>query len=461
VKITQIKFANYLHFKKGLVLDLTYPLGHELAGKPLNRVCVIGQSGTGKTSILNIIKCFTAENDQFDDRFIDRSKLEKKAVEVHYEVGEDHFYKVRSDNQDFDYWKNGQAQSQEYKKHIQGLVPRPRLVFFPFNVIPAELADQTATLKDNQLAFNPRTGDLKVTQPADKAVWDLSIPEIDVISEMVFQEIDQHVLKFKDISTEYMNQVVKDPTKAAELAELRKKWETQNPNPIEKLAEDCLNSLLEHFGLQVETDPGSYKLDDAGKREKHNFLILKRSGEHIEYKYLSTGTKQLILTILPLFFLKPKNAVVLFDQPEASLFPNIQLLLPELYAGVAPDNQFIHATHSPIVASAFDPWEVVDLRFGNDGSVYREEYFDPAKGRSVESYLTYPKYLRWDSMFKVMFGLQVEGNEERRAQLMELAKLERQVAKEGDEAKKKELFDEYVSLARKLDWPAGDGNAPN
>jgi ABC-type lipoprotein export system ATPase subunit len=34
---------------------LTYPEGHEKAGQPLDKVCFIGQSGTGKTSLLKII----------------------------------------------------------------------------------------------------------------------------------------------------------------------------------------------------------------------------------------------------------------------------------------------------------------------------------------------------------------------------------------------------------------------
>ena len=46
------KFYRFNDFK----LDLTYPKGHVKEGQPLDKICFIGQSGTGKTSLLNLIK---------------------------------------------------------------------------------------------------------------------------------------------------------------------------------------------------------------------------------------------------------------------------------------------------------------------------------------------------------------------------------------------------------------------
>ena len=55
MKISSLTIKNYKQFKD-LSLDLTYPKGHEKAGKPLEKICIIGQSGTGKTNLLDIIK---------------------------------------------------------------------------------------------------------------------------------------------------------------------------------------------------------------------------------------------------------------------------------------------------------------------------------------------------------------------------------------------------------------------
>jgi len=54
MKIKYLEIKNYKQFKD-LELDLTYPKGHEKAGEPLDKICIIGQSGTGKTNLLEVI----------------------------------------------------------------------------------------------------------------------------------------------------------------------------------------------------------------------------------------------------------------------------------------------------------------------------------------------------------------------------------------------------------------------
>ena len=61
MKISRIKLDNIQQFKN-LEIDLTYPKGHIKAGQPLDKVCFIGQSGTGKTTLLNIIKAVGRTN---------------------------------------------------------------------------------------------------------------------------------------------------------------------------------------------------------------------------------------------------------------------------------------------------------------------------------------------------------------------------------------------------------------
>jgi len=55
MKITQINIKDYNQFKN-LMLDLTYPKGHQKEGQALEKICFLGQSGTGKTSLLNVCK---------------------------------------------------------------------------------------------------------------------------------------------------------------------------------------------------------------------------------------------------------------------------------------------------------------------------------------------------------------------------------------------------------------------
>jgi ABC-type lipoprotein export system ATPase subunit len=455
MKISKIILHNYLHFKKDLEINLTYPEGHKQHGEPLDKVCIIGQSGTGKTALLNLIKCFTSEDYTYDDSCIQNEKLKNKAVEIHYTVKGENFYKVRSENDGFEYYKENILQKEEYQKHIKTLLvdSLPWLISFPFNVIPADTTDGVKSFDPEKLEFNLKRGTLESLSTSERRVWDLSVPDIDTISSLVFIQIDNYIKKYNNVSVDILNEIVANEDRVKELIEKRKSWEFENPSPIKKIADDFLNELLSNLGLEIETNPKYYNNNGDTPRDKYNFLILKQKGQQVKYKFLSTGTKQLILTALPLFSLAPKNSIILFDQPEASLFPDIQQMVPTTYSKIASQNQFFYATHSPIVASAFDPWEVVDLKFDTtSGDIYRKEYFDTKDIRNVANYNIFPKYLRWDSIFKIMFGLSTEGNEERNKQLMNLASMESELIKIKDIDEKKKKFSEYVKLAACIDF---------
>lgn len=52
MKIDQIKIKGFNQFDD-FELDLTYPKGHHKEGQPLDKICFIRQSGTGKTTLQN------------------------------------------------------------------------------------------------------------------------------------------------------------------------------------------------------------------------------------------------------------------------------------------------------------------------------------------------------------------------------------------------------------------------
>jgi len=55
MKISEIHIKNFRQFED-LKLNLTYPKGHPKEGSALDKVCIIGQSGTGKTTLLKILR---------------------------------------------------------------------------------------------------------------------------------------------------------------------------------------------------------------------------------------------------------------------------------------------------------------------------------------------------------------------------------------------------------------------
>jgi predicted ATPase len=77
------------------------------------------------------------------------------------------------------------------------------------------------------------------------------------------------------------------------------------------------------------------------------------------------------LTITPLFQLDTTDTIILVDEPERSLYPDIQTEIIDYYTELAPNAQFFFATHSPLIASTFEPWEIVELKFNEQGTPFK------------------------------------------------------------------------------------------
>ena len=72
MKLKSLHIDSYRHLEN-LDFDFTYPEGHEKAGKPLEKICIIGQSATGKTSLLELIRDayqFLNDVEIVDDKYI-------------------------------------------------------------------------------------------------------------------------------------------------------------------------------------------------------------------------------------------------------------------------------------------------------------------------------------------------------------------------------------------------------
>ncbi|MFN5773263.1 AAA family ATPase, partial [Flavobacterium sp.] len=136
------------------------------------------------------------------------------------------------------------------------------------------------------------------------------------------------------------------------------KWQKDNPNPLIFLAEK-LNPILDYINIEIDVVNTEYLIPISNKKDE----------EIIPIQDTSTGTKGLLLSFLPLLKLKTSNSIILIDEPERSLYPDIQMKLMDYYKDFAPEAQFIVATHSPFIAASFEPEERFILYFDNEGKV--------------------------------------------------------------------------------------------
>jgi len=247
--------------------------------------------------------------------------------------------------------------------------------------------------------------------------------------EKTIENYDIKRLKYRDRLTNKLLNIA-DYSKDDFKKEIRE-WESQNENILENIS-DKLNSILMRFNLKL------HKIDK--NQTTYNDLTIEdlSNGNIIEYSNLSTGTKNLIATFIPLKIHSPQDSIILIDEPENSFYPDIQRELTDLYMSIGENNQLIMATHSPLIASSFEPWEVVELKFKNN-QIYREKYYEGEN--HVDNYFLNPQLLTWIGILTRIFDLNEDSNFNVR---------EKELRKITDKKEKMEKFEELMKLSELL-----------
>ena len=447
MKITSLEIKNYKQFAD-LTLDLTYPKGHDKEGEPLDKICIIGQSGTGKTNLLEMIREKLYSTDVktifIEDENSNSEKIYFSSVEKYSNQVLNNKKKKMSS-----YDKNLLEELEDEKK---------RLVFEELKAIPpdsnksyglekfeiianslSEFYQESAVSKKYQL-INSAIREIKDKYETEIITnYNNDIIELDEnvwkLLEETIKNYDIKRLKYRDrLSNKLLN--ISDYSKEDFKREI-KEWESENENILENIS-DKLNSILIRFNLKL------HKIDK--NQSNYNDLTIEdlSNGNIIEYNNLSTGTKNLIATFIPLKIHNPQDSIILIDEPENSFYPDIQRELTDLYMNVGENNQLIMATHSPLIASSFEPWEVVELKFDKNNQIYRELYY---KGENhVDNYTLDPRMLTWTSILVDIFDLKEDSFSLREKKLMEYGMLKAEIKA----MEKGEDRDEKIKKFKKL-----------
>jgi len=403
MRLAKLEIKDYHQFEH-LELDLIYPKGHEKEGKSLDKICIIGDNGTGKTTILKRIK-----------RLYNRKSKDIQPVNFNF---------------------------------INGVEVK-KLLYFPTGPDLSNIEKLEAIKKKNPKAISVEEILEGITQVEGFKIYDLSDEETHKVWLHFRRQLKNSFEEEREVRKKFFTKAVNENNidlirNAVEELDTYKKT---NPNDIEDFKK-FIDRILNRFHLELDTSINFENID-----EEFFIKIKSKQGDSIPIDNWSTGLRQLIYNILPLYSIDTgEDTLILIDEPERSLYPNTQKILIDFYTGISQKSQFIFATHSPIIAAQFEPWEIIDLRFNEKGKVERKLYYDPEKGNHVDNYFIHPKYLRWDSLFELMFGLEEDSNPERTKKLEELAILDRKIKKEPNKEKKKEMWKAYQKLANLLDW---------
>lgn len=461
MKIKSLHIADFNQFQN-FSLDLTYPAGHEKAGEPLDKVCIIGQSGTGKTSLLNLINTYLILHKlnrqseglaSHEIAYKNRTSPDDERPSIRgltyarYDLLDNKSFYISFLNQVFnlEIESNTNYEKIDFRNlslSIDLAVNPPPNHFFPkayyfSSYISFPLFDKTVRSTREVKNIRDNIG---------HKIFDLSTSSVEfwrIISSRIKSFHEESIKRRLEISDTEIPEEVDNKRKAYQ------DWLSKNKNPLVELGEEFLDRILKNFNLRVKKDIEFTQKEDIGELQ---FETLQ--GKKVEFNLLSTGTNQIINTMIPLFSDKPKDALIFFDEPERSLYPDIQTKIVDFYTSLAPDSQFFFATHSPLVASSFDPWEIVELKFNEDGTVYQDIYY---KGeRHVDNYNVFPKRLDYSSILTKVFDLPETDRPEKIETLMKIHLLEQQIKEAALQSDKRELWKEYEKLADSINWKLED-----
>lgn len=354
MKLKKLKIDSYLHLKD-LEFDFTYPKDHEKAGQPLEKICFIGQSATGKTNLLKLISetiLYLLRIEVLDgETIINRNdnykkNLENGSLELEYED------KTLLLTDDFiSYGEKKIISKYSTGGVISKLFNNPnqlnKILYFDSNYVSNENIKYFDT-NPLEIVFEKRNIDYK---DLDEFIFNENISEVYIIKllESFLDFRQKYDAKVREL---LLGGKIFDVDKFNKIFQL---WQKDNPNPLEGFSEK-FDSLLNKFDLEIDKLSVEYPIPFKNKS----------TDEVIPIQGLSTGTKALLLYLLPLYQINTSKSIILIDEPERSLYPDIQMELTDFYRNVSPDAQFIIATHSPFIAASFEPEERFILYFDDN-----------------------------------------------------------------------------------------------
>ncbi len=425
MKVKSLHIDSFRHLQN-VNFEFTYPEAHFKAGKPLDKICIIGQSATGKTGLLELIK----------DSLSNLAKIElvnEREIFNHYPLGFKGHIEFLSDKEYLKLEENKITKNDivyHYTTRSGGgsisniTLHRLRLLYLTteiisresvniFNKNPLDLIGEWSIDKHGRLDENFILDNYfyEFSQNKDQELWFILLKKI---------------LDYRKRFTQMASELINTGTigNLEKLNNQYKIWSKDNENILESFAKK-FNPILDRLNLEVDLINTEYLIP----------IKLKTRDEVIPISSLGTGTKGLLLSMFPLFELDTDDSMILLDEPERSLFPDMQIDLMTHYQNLAPNAQFIVATHSPFIAASFEPYERFILYFNAKGEVAVRQGESPI-GDDPNDMLT--------NDFNVDYY-----NDFGKKAYSDYRELKRKVAKETEPSKKKELIVELAELGDK------------
>lgn len=371
----------YRHFRD-TTLDFTHPEN----GRALNRICLIGRNGTGKSTVLRVL-----------------------AGQVHSQSWQQGGVNIEELQLEFSAGPQSSTPADAALVHWRAEAPNNEAM--GIHDVPEVTLDQAL---GETFAYKNAISDATVSQMWRKLIYLVNKREND---RQKYETRPENL----------------DKTKAQLIAE----FDSSNPPVLKRLAE-LWNAILAPAGLELDVENATIPVQLT--ENLHAYVRHKETKQRVPYEALSTGIRNFLFKVGHLFLIYFNRRIdpgfVLIDEPENSLFPDFLFELVSTIDEIVGENtQLFVATHSPIVAAQFEPHERVILDFD-------DEFFVTARrGRA-------PKGDDPNDVLEQDFGLpDVMGPAGRQA-WARYVELIREIRRASD-SRKQQLVDEAADLGRR------------
>lgn len=415
MKLCKLFIPDYQQFRH-LELDFTHPE----TGEPLNQICLIGPNGTGKTTILELLITFLKEPHR---RFLKNGAVEIDhngrrllclASEIGWKIpdgshsesllsGAYIYLDAQAENEIN--WQDelfsqptGQAWHMNSKAVVTTKAYRDLMKKYGPYVVVEEHGStyESLYLKDHSIDQQRFSPDLLIYSRAEAPTNPMlsldDVPQASVDQALsLFQKLPFYHEVSQESSSDFWRQLIyqlklreRQRDEFERLPENLEKTKRQLIGEFDQAHPDILthlaalwNQILGQAGLELDLEHIGHPLQLTDNLKA--YIRLKATGEPIPYNRLSAGIRNFLFRlghVYALFFEREIERGFLFvDEPENSLFPDLLQELSQRYRDLTTDKrgqqntQIFMATHSPLVAAQFQPYERIILDWNNDGNV--------------------------------------------------------------------------------------------
>ncbi len=403
MKICKIYIKGFQQFQD-VELDFTNPE----TGEPLDKICFIGSNGTGKSKILRIIAWFFSYllkslysnqsdlllgNDDKQCKMIFRFQIKNTKYILFYFDNNVELIPLN---------KKTERECLFIISNLKSLNSIDQYGFISEHAINKNEIENEVLIKD--IIFKDNSNDLVVFSPAESStngyltISDipnttvgealklfLSSPFFNIVTPDTFTDFWKlliYNLKARDDQRQTFEILPENINKTK--AQLIKEFDGISPKILDKLNE-VWNRILDKCGLEFDVVGASnpIQLNENLKA----YVRLKASKKALPYSELSKGIRDYIFRVGHIFSLyfnkKIDRGILLIDEPENSLYPDFLFDLVNIYQQIIIDKrgenntQMFFATHNPIIASQFKPYERIILEWNDDGSVSAKKGITP------------------------------------------------------------------------------------